>query len=230
MTLRRGCTVIVIASVLVGCDSRDRVIEAHSVTVSRYCIDCHNDAERTAGLSLESRDLADVSRDPAIWETVVRKLRAGMMPPADGPAPSDDARIELAKFLEDELDAAQAGAPNPGRNVPFHRLNRSEYRNVVRDLLGVEVDVSELLPADDSSFGFDNIAGVLKISPTLLERYLTAAERVSRLATGEPAPFVNIDWFRVPDDRSQENRLPGLPFGTRGGTRIAYNFPVDAEY
>src|SRR5690606_25978812 len=133
-------------------------------------------------------------------------------------------------FLERELERAAAAAPNPGRSVPFHRLNRAEYGNSIRDLLGLDIDVNELLPADDVSFGFDNIAGVLKISPTLLERYLTAAEQVSRLAVGTPARFTDIDWFRVPDDRSQEDRLPDMPPGTRGGTRIEYTFPADAEY
>jgi hypothetical protein len=153
-----------------------------------------------------------------------------MMPPPDGPAPPPEARTALAGWLENELDRAAAAAPNPGRTEPFHRLNRSEYRNAVRDLLAVDVDVTDLLPPDDASYGFDNIAGVLKLSPTLLERYLAAADQVSRLAVGTPSPFVNIDYFRVPDDRSQERRLPGLPFGTRGGTSIRYNFPVDAHY
>ena len=160
----------------------------------------------------------------------MRKLRSGMMPPPDGTAPPPEARKALAGWLENELDRAAAAAPNPGRTEPFHRLNRSEYRNAVRDLLAVDVDVTDLLPPDDASYGFDNIAGVLKLSPTLLERYLAAADKVSRLAVGTPSPFVNIDYFRIPDDRSQERRLPGLPFGTRGGTSIRYNFPVDAQY
>ena len=218
------------SAALAGCDSRQAAIEEHGSVVSRYCVDCHNDAERTAGLTLESRDLANVTAEPAIWEHVIRKLRAGMMPPADGPRPPDEARAGLAAFLEAELDRAATAAPNPGRTVPFQRLNRVAYGNAIRDLLAVDIDVSELLPADDTSFGFDNIAGVLKISPTLMERYLAAADRVSRLAVGRPAPFTNIDWFRVPDDRSQERQLPGLPFGTRGGTRIEYTFPVDGEY
>ena len=152
------------------------------------------------------------------------------MPPADAPRPSPEARLELAGWLERELDAAAEANPNPGRTEPFHRLNRTEYRNAVRDLLALDVDVSELLPADDASYGFDNIAGVLKLSPTLLERYLTAADEVSRLAVGTGSPFVAIDWFRVPEDRSQERRLPGLPFGTRGGTAIDYAFPQDGVY
>jgi hypothetical protein len=153
-----------------------------------------------------------------------------MMPPADGPRPAAELRLGLVNWLENELDSAAAKAPNPGRTEPFHRLNRNEYRNTIRDLLALDVDVSELLPADSASYGFDNIAGVLKLSPTLLERYLAAADKVSRLAIGTPTPFVNIDYFRVPDDRSQESRLPGLPFGTRGGTAIDYTFPTDGEY
>ena len=218
------------AAALAGCGPAQDPVATHGATVSRYCLDCHNDVERVAELSLEGRDLEAVARDAPTWEKVIRKLRAGMMPPAEEPRPEPEARAALAEWLESELDHAAAAAPNPGRTVPFHRLNRSEYRNAIRDLLGLDVHVEELLPADDASYGFDNIAGVLKVSPTLLERYLRAADRVSRLAVGLPAPFENIDWFRVPDDRSQERRMPGLPFGTRGGTSIRYHFPVDAEY
>jgi hypothetical protein len=219
------------ALLLAACGpSREASIEQHRATVGRYCTSCHDDAERTANLTLQSLPLGDVAAHPAEWEKVVRKLRAGMMPPIGEPRPTAEARMTLATWLEGELDAAAIANPEPGRTEPFHRLNRAEYRNAVRDLFDLDVDVAELLPADEASYGFDNIAGVLKLSPTLLERYLAAADKVSRLAVGTPLPFVNIDWFRVPDDRSQERRLPGLPFGTRGGTRIEYNFPVDAEY
>jgi hypothetical protein len=221
---------LLIFAALAGCESRQAAIDEHAATVTRYCVECHNDEERTAGLTLKSRDLGNVSADAASWETAIRKLRAGVMPPTGGPVLPDSVRDELATFLETELDLAAAAAPNPGRSVPLHRLNRAEYANAIRDLLGIEIDVSELLPPDDASFGFDNIAGVLKISPLLLERYLTAADRVSRLVVQRPTPFTSIDWFRVPDDRSQERRLPGLPFGTRGGTRIEYTFPANAEY
>lgn len=211
-----------------GCDSRERAVEVQASTIARHCVECHNDAERAGGLSLAARDLGAVAADAGTWEKVVRKLRAGMMPPpGGGPVPDRD---RLASFLEQELDRAAALHPDPGRSVAFHRLNRSEYANAVRDLLEVELDVGELLPPDDSSFGFDNIGGVLKVSPTLLERYLAAAEHVSRVAVGRSPPVANIHWFRVPDDRSQERELPGMPFGTRGGTRIEYLFPADAEY
>jgi hypothetical protein len=219
------------AAALSACGpAREELVAAHDDNVRRYCVSCHDDIERTANLSLESLSLDAVSAHPAEWEKVVRKLRAGMMPPVGEPRPSSDASAALVSYLESELDAAAGASPNPGRTEPFHRLNRSEYRNAIRDLLDLSVDVAELLPADDASYGFDNIAGVLKLSPTLLERYLAAADKVSRQAVGTPSEFVAIDYFRVPDDRSQERRLPGLPFGTRGGTLIDYNFPADAEY
>jgi len=222
---------VAVAAALAACTpSREQTIANHEATIARYCTSCHDDVERTADLSLKSLPLEQVAGHPAEWEKVVRKLRAGMMPPAGEPHPPADTRLELATWLEGELDAAAAASPNPGRTEPFHRLNRAEYRNAIRDLLHLDVDVAELLPADEASYGFDNIAGVLKLSPTLLERYLAAADEVSRLAVGTPSPFVNIDWFRVPDDRSQEKRLPGLPFGTRGGTLVEYHFPADAEY
>jgi hypothetical protein len=224
-------TVAIAGSLLAGCgSSRDREIAEHGATVARYCHECHDDIERTADLSLASLPLADAAQHADVWEKVVRKLRAGMMPPPDGKQPDPAERAALAAWLEGELDRAAAAAPNPGRTEPLHRLNRAEYRNAIRDLVGVDLDVAEILPSDDASYGFDNIAGVLKLSPTLLERYLSAADKVSRLAVGTPSPFVSIDYFRVPDDRAQDQRLPGLPFGTRGGTAITYHFPADAEY
>jgi hypothetical protein len=229
--LAAGFVALAGAAALTGCEpSREESVSQHRAMLARYCIDCHDDIERTAGLSLQSLEIAAVAAHPETWEKVVRKLRAGMMPPPEGRQPEHGERATLAGWLEGELDRAAAAAPDPGRTEPFHRLNRNEYRNAIRDLLALDVDVADLLPADDSSYGFDNIAGVLKLSPTLLERYLVAADKVSRLAVGTPSPFVNIDYFRVPDDRAQDRRLPGLPFGTRGGTSIRYTFPADAEY
>ena len=157
-------------------------------------------------------------------------MRAGLMPPAGSPRPDKAAHDAFASWLESELDRNGAARPNPGRTEPFHRLNRAEYRNAIRDILDLDVDVASVLPADDVSYGFDNIAGVLKMSPTLLERYLAAAQKVSRVAVGTPLPAPNIDYFRVTDDLSQDEHLPGLPLGTRGGTRIRYVFPMDGEY
>lgn len=227
-TIRASVALASVAWLAAGCGG-DPTAE-HAAAVADNCVECHNGIDMTAGLNLEGRNLDAVAADGETWEQVLRKLRAGMMPPADGPDMPPETREALAGWLESELDAHAAESPEPGRKVAFHRLNRAEYANAVRDLLDVEIDVAELLPADDVSYGFDNIAGVSKVSPTLLERYLGAAELVSRLAVGRPAPFENIDYFRVRDDRSQESRLPGMPFGTRGGMRISYTFPVDADY
>jgi hypothetical protein len=199
----------------------------------KYCVTCHNDALKRRGtvpVAFDALDLADVSAAPEVWESVVLKMRAGLMPPAGAPRPDKATHDAFVTALEGALDREAARRPNPGRTEPLHRLNRTEYRNAVRDLLGVDVDVSSLLPADDTSYGFDNIAGILKMSPTLMERYLTAAQKISRVAVGTPPPAPAIDYFRIPDDLSQDVQLPGLPFGTRGGTAITYTFPMDAEY
>ena len=208
-------------------------LAAHRGLLDRYCLTCHTTRQKERGtvpVALDTLDLSNVAADAAAWEKVVVKLRAGLMPPAGSPRPDKAAHNGLTSWLEGELDRAWAAAPNPGRTEPFHRLNRVEYRNAVRDLLGLDLDVSALLPGDDVSFGFDNIAGVLKLSPTLMERYLTAAQKVSRLAVGTPARTPSIDYFRVADDLSQDVHLPGLPLGTRGGTLISYPFPMDAVY
>jgi hypothetical protein len=200
---------------------------------ARYCVSCHSDAQKTRGtvpVAFEALDLAKVGADAAMWERVVRKVRAGVMPPAGMPRPDRATLDGLAGWLEGRLDLAAAARPNPGRTESLHRLNRSEYRNAVRDLLGLDLDVSPLLPPDDSSYGFDNIAGVLKLSPTLMERYLSAAQKVSRLAVGAAGPTPAIDYFRVIDDLSQDRHVDGLPLGTRGGTRLRYVFPMDGDY
>jgi mono/diheme cytochrome c family protein len=233
-TLLAKRVVLLLPAVLLiaGCGpSRQQLAAEQRATLARYCFDCHGNAEREADLSLEALDVDDIAGHGAVWERVVRKLATGMMPPHDGgPRPQPAEAGALLAWLEGELDGAAAESPDPGRTVPLHRLNRSEYRNAVRDLLAVDVDVAALLPGDDASYGFDNIGGVLKLSPTLLERYLSAADKISRLAVGTDSPFVTIDSFRIPDDRSQERRLPDLPFGTRGGIRIDYTVPQDAEY
>ena len=206
--------------------------EARAV-LDRYCLTCHNAQQRQRGAvprAFDALSFDDVGAQAGEWEAIVRRVRAGMMPPAGMPRPEPAARGAFVSFLEGELDRAAQRRPNPGRTEAFHRLNRTEYRNAVRDLLGVDVDVTALLPPDDASYGFDNIAGVLKLSPTLVERYLVAAQRISRLAVGTPPPAPVVDYFRVADDRSQEDRLPGEAIGTRGGTTIRYVFPMDAQY
>src|SRR5262245_21346627 len=161
---------------------------------------------------------------------VVRKMRAGVMPPAGMQRPDKATHDGFLTWLEAELDRDARTHPNPGRTEPVHRLNRSEYQNAVRDLLDLEIDVASLLPPDDASYGFDNIAGVLKISPTLMERYLAAAQKISRTAVGTAPTAPNVDYFRVADDLAQDDRLPGQLFGTRGGASIRYTFPMDATY
>ncbi|MDE0829401.1 MAG: DUF1592 domain-containing protein [Vicinamibacterales bacterium] len=198
--------------------------------LDRYCVTCHNQRQHIAGLALDTEDVTNVSAHPAVWEKVVRKLRAGAMPPAPRPRPDAQTYEDFTVWLETQLDRAALAHPDPGRTDTFHRLNRSEYHNVVRDLLALDVDVRELLPADDGSYGFDNIAGVLGMSPTLLERYLSAAKKISRLAVGRPAPSATAETFRLPTDLAQNDHAAGLPFGTRGGTRFEFTFPEDAEY
>ena len=198
--------------------------------VARYCVTCHNDRLETGGFSFEPLDVADIAAHPEAWERVVRKLRAGAMPPRPRPRPDRETYDGFRAWIEGELDAAAAADLNPGRTETFHRLSRTEYRNAVRDLLALEVSVDDLLPADDTSYGFDNIAGVLGVSPTLMERYLSAARRISRLAVASPVPSPTAETFRIASDLGQDRRMERLPFGTRGGMVVDYNFPEDAEY
>src|SRR6187399_417460 len=208
-------------------------VATQKALLDRYCLTCHTQRLKERGtvpIALDALDLTQVGASAATWEKVVVKMRAGLMPPAGSPRPDKAAHDAFASWLESELDRNGAAHPNPGRTEPFHRLNRAEYRNAIRDILDLDVDVTALLPADDVSYGFDNIAGVLKMSPTLLERYLVAAQKVSRVAVGTPLPAPNIDYFRVTDDLSQDEHLAGLPIGTRGGTLIRYVFPMDGVY
>ena len=220
-------------------------LAAHRALLDRYCVTCHNEnvAEgrgaaasplvaqlRAVGLSLDTLDLADVGGHADAWERVVRKLRGGVMPPAGRPRPDDAALDGFLDWLEGELDRAWAVNRDPGRPATFHRLNRTEYRNAVRDLLAVELDAGDFLPADDSSFGFDNIGGVLKMSQSLMERYLAAARTISRLAVGSPPPAVSADTYEAAQDQPQHGRVEELPFGTRGGLYIEHLFPQDAGY
>jgi hypothetical protein len=165
--------------------------------VDQYCVTCHNERLKTAGLALDALQMSDIGARAPVWEKVVVKLRAGLMPPAGMPRPDKAALDRFTSSLESVLDRAAAANPNPGRTGNLHRLNRTEYQNAVRDLLAVDIDFAELLPADDVSYGFDNIGGILKLSPLLTERYLSVAQKVTRLALGAPA--VNADLFTVPE-------------------------------
>ena len=208
-------------------------VGAHRALLERYCITCHNpalSARGTVPIELETADLRDVPGAAELWEKVIRKLRTGTMPPAGRRRPDATASDALAAWLETAIDRAAAARPNPGRTESLHRLNRTEYQNAIRDLLALDIDAATLVPADDQSYGFDNIAGVLKVSPTLLERYMRAAREVSRLAVGASPLAAAGETFRVVSDLSQYGHRAGLPFGTRGGLSVDYNFPRDGEY
>jgi hypothetical protein len=197
--------------------------------LDQYCVTCHNEKLKTAGLLLDKADPANVSLDPETWEKVVRKVRAGAMPPQGMPRPDQATMERFAVSLETSLDHAAAERPNPGR-TPVHRLNRAEYANAIRDLLTVDVDVTGLLPSDDESYGFDNIAETLRMSPVLLERYLSAARKISRLAVGDTNIIPSYETYRVRPDLGQDEHIEGLPLGTRGGLLIHHNFELDGQY
>jgi mono/diheme cytochrome c family protein len=202
---------------------------APRAVVDKYCVSCHNDRLKTAGLVLDKADITSPSTHAEIWEKVVRKLRTGAMPPAGLPRPDKATSTALISFLENAIDREAEARPDPGATDTFHRLNRAEYQNAIRDLLALEVDVSALLPADDMSHGFDNAAG-MKMTPTLLDSYMAAARQVGRLAIGSPAIRTTAETFRLKADLSQDVSFDALPIGTRGGTAIRYNFPLDGEY
>src|SRR5688572_20008105 len=204
--------------------------DAHQAMVKRYCVSCHNERLKTGGLALDSLSLTDVAAGSETWEKVVRKLRTNAMPPANMPRPDAAAKSAFITYLETGIDRAAAAKPFPGRTESIHRLNRAEYRNAVRDLLAMDVDVESMLPADDMSYGFDNNGGVLKMTPSLLDRYMATARHVSRLAIGSPSIQPTAETFRLRADLSQDIAFDSLPIGTRGGTAIKYQFPLDAEY
>jgi hypothetical protein len=197
--------------------------------IQRHCVSCHDDAESAGGLSLEHRDFDRLTADAEVWEKVIRKVRTGMMPPAGEPRPS---RLELDLFagrFEQELDRTAAGRQVAGAPA-LRRLNRAEYANVIRDLLALRVDVAALLPADNTSHGFDNIGEALGVSPSLIEGYLSAAMKISRLAVGDRTMQASRVEYRAPSGLRQTAHIDGLPLGTRGGLLIEHTFPLDGEY
>ena len=216
--------------------------------LDQYCVRCHNERTvsrpatpgepvqitqlRNVGLALDTEDVTNVAMNPEVWEKVVRKLRVGAMPPSPWPRPVHAAYDGFRGWLETELDRAAAARPDPGRTLAFHRLNRMEYRNVIRDLFDLDIDVSDLIPADaPDEHGFDNNAGALSFSPALLERYVSAAHKVSQLALGVPPGGPVSATYDVPLNLMQDDRLSeDLPFGSRGGVAIDHNFPVDGLY
>ena len=205
-------------------------VSQYRAVLNRYCVTCHNEKLKTADLMLDKADVEKVGDAAPVWEKVVRKLRTGAMPPAGMPRPDQATNNSFAAYLETALDSASSAQPNPGRPA-VHRLNRAEYANAIRDLLAVDIAGQPLLPPDDSSEGFDNIGAFLSVSPVLLERYMSAARKISRLAIGDPSSRPVITTYDLPDLLMQEDRVSeDLPFGSRGGTALRYYFPADGEY
>ena len=199
-------------------------------TLDKYCITCHGGRTPVAGLHLDTLDAANFEVNGATWEKLARKLRNREMPPAGMPRPDAATYEALVKYIETGRDRLAETKPNPGRPT-LHRLNRTEYGNAVRDLLALEIDVAELLPADDIGYGFDNIGDVLQVSPVLLERYLSVARKVSRAAVGDTAIPVAYQTYTIPHGLVQEDRLDeAAPAGSRGGSIVRHLFPVDGEY
>jgi mono/diheme cytochrome c family protein len=206
-----------------------------AATVSRYCVTCHNARAKTGGLVLDPTQLTNIGPHADTWEKVVRKLRGNAMPPPSASRPAPEAVKSLVAYLETNLDRAAAAKPSPGKLPLFHRLSRTEYRNAVRDLLDLddlpkEVDISFLLPADNVSSGFDNIADLLFLSPSTTERYIDAARKISRIAVGDPKMPLLVNIYKLDPEHPQDERVEELPVGTRGGMAIRAYLPVDATY
>ncbi len=202
---------------------------------TQYCLTCHSAKLKTGGLEINPADLNRVGATAETWEKVVKKLRTNAMPPAGMPRPDAATYDSTSAYLENELDRAAAEHPNPGKLPLLHRLSRTEYENAIRDLLAIdalpkEMDYSLLLPPDNSSSGFDNIADLLFVSPTIMERYLDAAHKIARLAVGDPLTPVMVNTYRLSPEQPQDTRVDALPFGTRGGLGVRTDFPLDGEY
>ena len=198
--------------------------------LDKYCVRCHNQRLKTAGLLLDLLDVTNVAASAEVWEKVIKKVRSGAMPPAGAPRPDPASADRLVSWLERTLEAAALAHPNPGRTA-LHRLNRTEYANAIRDLLGLDIDVAALLPPDDAGYGFDNIGDVLTITPGLLERYLLAAKEIARTAIGDASIRPVTHEYRLPLSLIQDIRMSeDLPFGTRGGLAVRHTFPADGEY
>ena len=202
---------------------------SHRRLLDQYCVTCHNERLKTAGLRLDQIDVSTPDVEPEVWEKVVRKMHTGIMPPANMPQPSEADRRALLTWLETALDSAAAARPNPGRTETLRRLNRTEYQNAIRDLLALNIDAASLLPPDESGHGFDNVT-VSDLPPMLLDRYISAAQKISRLTIGRTSSSLQSDVIRVPPDLTQEDQMPGLPIGTRGGVAVPYTFVENGEY
>ena len=204
-------------------------VPAQQALVKQYCAGCHNDKLKSGGFSWTKIDLAHPDQNAEQTEKVIRKLRAGMMPPPGMPRPDAAHVAAFATSLETAIDQAAALHPNPGRPA-LHRLNRTEYHNSIRDLLDLDVDVASLLPSDDMSHGFDNMADALTVSPVLMDSYIRAASKISRLAVGDPEVNARVQTYQLTKQESQMSHVEGTPVGTRGGMSVVYDFPADGEY
>ena len=205
---------------------------APRAVLDRYCLTCHTQSSKEKGLvpiALDTLDMSNITMDAEVWEKVVRKVSAGLMPPPGAPHPEAAASQNFVRWLTTELDRASEKTPNPGRPL-IHRLNRTEYANAIRDLLELNIDAVELLPPDDSAYGFDNISDALGLSPSLQERYISAAIKISALATGDPRANPGGTTYRIQQDVSQDQHIEGMPLGTIGGTQVRHNFPLDGDY
>jgi mono/diheme cytochrome c family protein len=237
----RGAAAIILAAALVSSPGAQQATPSpqasapaaadapYRALVNGYCVSCHNAKTKAGNLELDSINKEDLGAHQEAWEKVVRKLRARQMPPQGARKPDDAMHTTALTSLESALDAFSTTAPNPGRTETFRRMNRTEYRNAIRDLLALDLDVSAMLPSDSASFGFDNVT-VGNLSPTLLESYVSAAEKISRLAVGRPSLALGGATVRIKPDITQEKHLDGMPIGTRGGALVAHEFPLNGEY
>jgi len=235
MNKRLAVTVgVVVAGAVIGFLALNRPqqevpVAEHWEAIDRYCVDCHNSTDFTGGVAFDSMSPDQMVADVEVWEKAIRKLNGGFMPPPGELRPGENELSEIIAWLETTQDAAARDNPQPGAPA-LHRLNRTEYANAVRDLLDVPFDASSLLPGDDSSAGFDNIASALSVSPALMQAYVAAAARISRLAIGDPTISPGETSYSVPRGVSQDGHVEGLPLGTRGGLLVNHIFPLEGEY
>ena len=224
-----GIALLGMSLMLVPTIGQQRVASSQRAILTEYCVGCHNDRAKVGGLSLEQLDIDHPEANAETWEKVVRKLRAGMMPPAGERRPDRTTYEAFRHNIEEGIDRASKVSSNPG-TTPLHRMNRAEYANAIRDLLSIEVEPATILPPDDSLEGLDNLADALGTSPALIERYVGAASKISRLAIGDTDIQPLSNTYKVRGDVSQDKHIEGLPLGTRGGVVFRHNFPVDGEY
>src|SRR5258708_3164072 len=222
--------ILLIPAALQAQNSQSTEAATHRATLDQYCVGCHGGPTPFAGLNLQPLNTGDLAANGIIWEKMLRKLRNREMPPAGMPRPDAATYEAIVKYIETGRDRLAETRPNPGRPT-LHRLNRTEYANTIRDLLALEIDVAELLPADDIGYGFDNIGDVLSVSPLLMERYLATARKISRTAVGDPSMPPSYQAYAVNHGLKQLDRMSeGAPVGSRGGTVIRHRFPADGEY